>query len=193
MPPPRRLQRSDECDGAPTPTVDELLEGLDTTRYTIDHQKRVVNCTSCAHTVPILGLGAGAGKSKRTAAHDLAEHTHAHIANAAQKKNDTASTPQPSRQPAIGDFFPVSESSKVRAVFWSDFHYVGCVRGQHRRDSIGAGCSLVLHVLKFGQCGADVTFTRPISTFRALRRITTSSTARGSRHSRSTCGIATPT
>ena len=98
-----------------------MLEGLDTTRCTIDHQKRVVHCTSCAHTVPILGLGAGAGKSKRTAVCALAEHTHAHIANAAQKKNDTASTPQPSRQSAIGDFFPVSESSKVRAFFCPTF------------------------------------------------------------------------
>ena len=113
MPPPRRLQRSDECDGAPTPTVDELLPRLDTTRYTID-QKRVVRCTSCAYTVPILGLGAGAGKPKRTAVEDLAEHTRTHIAIAAQKKNDTASTSQPSRQAALADFFRVSESSKAR-------------------------------------------------------------------------------
>ena len=134
---PGRQQKSVDHEGAPTPTVDELLSDMDMGRYTIDYRHRVVRCVSCPHTIPIAGKNANGRQSTLTAVELMAEHTEKHVAASSAQKRAAPGVPATSRQsklitPAVattgatGDmrqYFTRVESSKA---FAADYDTVLC-------------------------------------------------------------------
>ena len=128
-----RQQKSVDHNGAPTPTVDKLLSGMDLGRYTVDHLNRVVRCVSCTFVTPIVGKQANGRLHTRTAVELMAEHTKKHVAaSAAQKK--AAPVVLTTRQSKLtvattgtaadlGQGFKRVESSKA---FAGNYDLVGC-------------------------------------------------------------------